>query len=390
MPPTLTFLSYARSDEILATFLERTLNERGVRLWRDIHSLPAGPTLETIEAAIGSCNGFVIVATRNAASSPTIREKELPVAARFVLSKPGFFLIPAFGMSPSEASEAFRGCIDVPLSAYSGVVLLPPNSLEQCRELSRLAFERLFPTLPNPVPLYATSRYRPPADIPLDFTGCLERGSHRIKADSFQRALVAGIDIHNRLAERSANRAVLQLKVHLPIAVALGMAFPVTGAIGVSLENGGAASSGNIDSSHVRLQAQEGSVRGQSIEARISLSQDVSHSARSAMAHKGLTARAVLDYSSEAGIGPGSLPSHSTELLLAREISADLKAKVRSFKVRDLHLFLSSTVSFAFILGQHLSATANIIAYDFDATTTEAYPVGSSGANAEASSGSTE
>ncbi len=152
MPSTRTFLSYARADGSLVTTLERILRERGIRTWRDIHDSPPGPTLETLEEAISSSDGFLIVVTSDAASSPTIRNKELPIAAQCAQTKPGFFLLPAFVLSPHEASEAFRGCLDVPISAFSGVVIHPDDQTDSFRTLARVAFNRLFPRLPGSRP----------------------------------------------------------------------------------------------------------------------------------------------------------------------------------------------------------------------------------------------
>ena len=63
------FLSYARLDNGFVEFLEKRLDDDGIRSWRDVHDMVAGPVQPQIERAIGLNGTVLLVLSKNSLGS---------------------------------------------------------------------------------------------------------------------------------------------------------------------------------------------------------------------------------------------------------------------------------------------------------------------------------
>ncbi len=63
------FISYTRTDESFVKTIEKRLNDHGVRSWRDVHDLVAGPLEKQIDRAIRNISTVLLVLSENSVNS---------------------------------------------------------------------------------------------------------------------------------------------------------------------------------------------------------------------------------------------------------------------------------------------------------------------------------
>lgn len=378
-PPPYTFLSYASANLAEANRLDYGLSSHGVRLWRDLRGLPSGPQLEGFEEAILLARGYVIMATPEAAQSEVITKKELPAAYKKERSHTGYFILPAFYMRPTEASKAFRGVIDVPLGNYAGAIISQSDHGRGIQKLARMALDRLYPTLDQPVSLCLSSYFRPVADIPLDFTHLWKQ--RRLSKITAQSVLASSRDIHRWLLERGVRTVSLSLRAHLPVALAFGLGFPDTGGLRVVVDDGASGWSSSTPAAvSFYKDCQEGRLGSHAIAVRISFSQDVVPASRAFLDTLDMRPRAILTYSSRTAPGSSAIKSPREGARIVRSIVEDIKRKARSFSAHEIHLFISCPSPMAFLLGSQMNAVGDVFLYDFDESRGVYYPCGNTGA----------
>ncbi len=69
------FVSHSTKDIEFASKLVNDLNASGAQAWLDSNDLGAGDFQERISQALADCEWFVVVLTRNALSSPWVRQE---------------------------------------------------------------------------------------------------------------------------------------------------------------------------------------------------------------------------------------------------------------------------------------------------------------------------
>lgn len=100
------FLSYKRTDKVIADALDNALVHLGIGRWRDIMSLGLGePTTKAIGIAIREkTGGFIWLGTPASLDSNVIRNLEVPTALRRSKRASGYPFVPLFsGLRPEDA-----------------------------------------------------------------------------------------------------------------------------------------------------------------------------------------------------------------------------------------------------------------------------------------------
>ena len=85
------FISYARKDSAFVDFIEKKLDKDGIRSWRDVHHMTAGPVEQQIERAIDLNGTVLLVLSKNSLGSAWVewevtraekRQRELQIQGK--------------------------------------------------------------------------------------------------------------------------------------------------------------------------------------------------------------------------------------------------------------------------------------------------------------------
>lgn len=69
------FISYSRTDERIADFINKRLDKDGIRAWQDTHDATAGPTEEIVKRAIEQNRVFLLILSKSAFESDWVEHE---------------------------------------------------------------------------------------------------------------------------------------------------------------------------------------------------------------------------------------------------------------------------------------------------------------------------
>ncbi len=114
-PTGVCFISYRRTHAAEATRVVSALKDHGIPTWRDLDDLPHTQTESELRRVLqdDSTACAVLLITRDLATSPVIRETEVPLVVARVAAGDGFFVVPVLldGIDYAEAASLFEGQI---------------------------------------------------------------------------------------------------------------------------------------------------------------------------------------------------------------------------------------------------------------------------------------
>lgn len=390
--PATAFLSYAREDVERVKYLQLHLKVRGVRAWRDVTDLGLGyPARDEIVRAIEQeADAFVMYITQQSLASRFIWDIEVRTALKRQEHDPEFKIVPILsGVTFPEleqhcATRSYRS-----LANFNGV-RLPDNATaeteEELREKLRSIAER---TLRATIALRlrrakADNKYEPwirlwtfkdkpqtpYLDLDLDWWE-LFRDRERLPGDEEWREVLfpALQDVKHALGESPAGRNLhMSLKAILPVAFALGFAFPATSSFTLLPEsNDGTWSTAGKTTSTTPLRRMSYDGGGDRHVAVIEIA--ISDS----------TAQAVSDYLQESKLSYSDrlrydLPDGSDHhegvkdaahaLAIARQIGRELRVLCGQ-GVSHVHLFAAIPAALAVLVGNQFNALCPVSVYQY-------------------------
>ncbi len=363
----------------MADVVERIFRERGISLWRDVSDLGANSAEEKIARVIHEFRGFVFLATENSVSEerPMIRRAELRAAYSHHREDPSFFVLPIFRIPPEVADEALKGVVEVPLSTFGGVVVTSVE--EAARRAAETAFRQAYRDLPS-VPLISVgSRDRPSLGIPVDFTGSCDPATKRLSSDAFPRALAAGEDLRRWLRDMHVQRVHVEGLLHLPLALALGLAFSRTSGIVPEVHwNESRCSPDKSNGDGLKRDFQLGDTRSNVLVVKVGISGSVAQDTLQAL--KGLPyPRGVLSFEPSGGPGPNSVSSAPQLAGWAAYVAEEIKKTAAELYTPDVRLFVDAPMPFAFLMGHWLNAAGTLHPYGHDKPQRAYYDCGHNG-----------
>jgi hypothetical protein len=370
--PATVFLSYARKDEEAILPLERALQERGLRVLRDKPNLPLGAhTAERLVAMISTeCDAVLFYVTDNLLRSDFIWRYEVPASVARWRQEPNFHIIPV--LQGVDYPDLKLHCADRGLPSLTDfnaekVVGASPTP----DEIARIARRTLDAALTlrlrretaeqQPVVICLRSfPYTPPVSplhLDLDWTAAFAANGPSPE-EWRSRLLPALSDVADTLA-RQARGGIIEawLKARLPVAVALGYAWPAKGALALRLRNdqaiwscsGPSGAADDLLVTSTMIDAQQSSAVVEVVASRE-------------------TTPAVTLWRKATGYLPGwrvvctpvSGPSRNAiagdeqARAWARRIGDEVRRLWDAEAIDEIHLFIASPVEFAVMVGQQL------------------------------------
>jgi hypothetical protein len=248
--PATTFLSYKHEDVEEVQYLQRQLNVRGVRAWRDVTDLPLGGSneAEIVHAIEQESDAFVLYVTQQSLKSDFVWYTEVPTALKRYAFDRSYNIIPImYGVTLDELEQHCSALNLRSLKDFNAVSLPLKDSRanvgEFNKKLSEIAKRILEATLSlrlrragadrnyEPCLCFHTYRYDPPTDsldLDVDWTGFFPSRDELPTEKMWDEVLLPALDdVKQALSMKTPSRRLhVFVQAHLPAAFALGAAFP--------------------------------------------------------------------------------------------------------------------------------------------------------------------
>jgi TIR domain len=254
------FLSYSRSNSDEVSALAAQLRARGIRVWREIDTLPAGRLCEneSRQAISSECWGLAAYLTPESMTSDFVMSVELPAAIIRKQSNPGFPIIPLFrSITLDETRKASLAKLGVDLTAYNGHIIgsdvadaadLQNHFRISANKALRAYLSQAFnPAQPGhdhkprlDLHTWPSRRNDPPPDLDLDWSRFFSNESLP-SYDVWQSLLLFALnDVKDALAEITGPRTLCaRAMARLSAGLALGFIFRQPSRFNIEIEQDG-------------------------------------------------------------------------------------------------------------------------------------------------------
>jgi hypothetical protein len=390
--PATAFLSYARKDADEVERLQCELKLRGVRAWRDVTDLALGGySAEEIARAIADeSDALLLYLTPRCLASRFIWDIEVPTALRRREQDRDYGIVPIFrGVDTRELDRfcAGRGC--PPLTDFNGA-FIPERGVEESEAtigaaLAAVARRALAATLRlrlrrvgadrtyTPRLCLRTFPYTPAVDsLDLDLDWLPYFADRTPSADEWRRALLPALrDVKDALSAAGTGRTLhLIVQARLPVALALGAAFPASAHFTLVVEGRhGAWSTAATDAAGQPLRRAsyggDGDARVALVETAIS--RKTARAVTESLPSLNLSFGHHLQFTPPEGPGDEAVKDGVQALAMARQIGRELKRLRDEEGVRHVHLFAACPAALAVLLGHQFNAATAITVYHTDA-----------------------
>lgn len=380
------FLCYSRADAAAADELARELRRRGLRVWRDVDSLHLGrPALRSIEQALASVAGVLLLLTPRSLASDFIRSVEIQAALRRARADDAFPVIPVLdGVSLAELEAFGRDQRLQPrLSDFQLFELPPPGDPARAaamRAVARLALRSVLvphlrasqrPAFTVELCSIAGAEYDYPADARVDWVDSTAGGSPT--PESWRADLRPALeDLVQAL--REAGRRPIKLRPDgSRLAVALGFGYMFrevtgfhlwaeqrTGPVGLQWWR---TDDLEVAPAPLAFTPVEHDPAGRDLTLEISMGQPVTETVRRWIESSGAPVERRLQLHHATGRVAGSAEA----LAIARQVQAVVD-QARGRRLPDsIHLFAACPVALAALIGWHLNRRGPVVVYEYRA-----------------------
>ena len=377
------FLSYRRVWQAEVSKLADSLRLRGLRVWLD-YSDPAsflGASMydSMRRVILDECWAMLLHATSDIADSPAIWNVEIPAARR--RSDDGkFFILPFFrDITPKELTAL--GPEGAYLAASSGINAVPPpwenveSFLAQKRaETARILLDHLLNRIHGSISLAMWTRPTAAldrnADLLLDW--CSVYSGTAGSPEGCEDAHEAIKQLAASLAETSIGELHIEAKIHLSAAVLFGSVFSSrTGfRLFIKQENAAWDSYAAADNSRPQVVATQIQPRKGDIVLIVSVSRpETVSSVERALPQLGISVGGRIVVRPELGESRESIPSQECARRFAGSVASALMTARSEWGPRRTHLFISSPVALAVLIGRELNGLGPIDVYEHDKDT---------------------
>ena len=392
------FLSYSHSNSVEVSAFAAKLRARGIRVWRDIDTLPAGRLSENeIRHAISSeCWGLAAYFTPESMTSDFVMSVELPAAINRQQSDPGFPIIPVFrSMTLDEARKASVAKLGVDLTAYNGHIIgsdvadaadLQNHFRISANKALRAYLSRAFdPMQPehdrNPrldLHTWPSRRNDPPPDLDLYWSRFFPNESLP-SYDVWQSLILPALnDVKDALAEITGPRTLCaRATARLSAALALGFIFRQPSGFNIEIEQAGetwSTAASQSQATALRVTEAGGDIRCAALAVQMCISADVSPAVNRYVQTKGRDFRARLRFEPQGGPWRSSVPDWQYAIDMAAQAGTRIRQACNDYKAEEVHLFASMPLGLAVLLGHQLNACGAIQCYEFENLSSSYHP----------------
>lgn len=392
--PATVFISYARGDEDAILPLERALQERGVRVLRDKPTLTLGAhNVQALTRLIDvGCDAILFYMTDKLLRSDFIWRHEIPTGLARQKREPNFHLIPVLlGIDYTElallcSDRGLPSLADFNAEGMDTGILTPADIARIARRTLRSALVlRMTRSQDETIGLsLRTFEYTPPAaSLHLDLDWMMAFDGEGPTPEMWQTTLLPALaDATNALAQEAHGRTVdCWLKARLPVGIALGYVIPPKGTLRLRLCNEEATwpcfgPGDGADELIVTATALGG--KTPSAIAEIAVSRETTKLVTAWREAEKVLPAWRIRFAPASGPSRDALPSEGIARAWARSIGNELRRLWDSEGVRDVHLFLASSIEFAVLVGQQLRDRYPVHVYfaDRDGQYQRAYTLG--------------
>ena len=373
------FMSYRRTWQDEVRELANSLHLRGLRVFLD-YSDPASfvgvSMYEEMRRVIQQeCSAMLLHVTRDIVDSAAIWKVEIP-AARKRAGDGRFFILPFFrGMSPKEFSACHAQ--GASLAASNGVNAVPSvgTDLESFlagkrAEVAGLLLDRLVKAnITGSISLAMwtrpTAALSRDADLLLDW--CSVYPDTVGPAARCADAQTAIRQLAVAFAKASIRELHVDAKSHLSAAVLFGSEFTCTAGFHLFLKQGPTiwSSRGPLDASQPRVARQQLDPDKEDIVLIVSVSRtETVSSVERALPKLGIVPAGQVVVTPEAGESRESIPSEACARRFAKSAASALMNARSDWGARPVHLFISSPVALAMLIGHQLNRLGPIHIYE--------------------------
>jgi len=384
------FLSYSHRNIDDVSAFAAQLRARGIRVWRDIDTLPAGRLSENEirRAILEECWGLTVYLTPQSMIADYVMQIELPVALSRQRADPGFRIVPVFRQMPlDQARNGSVAKLGVDLTSYNGHVIendvVETTDLEQHHRVSanKVLREYLSQAFAPKKPDHARSprldfhtwtfRWEdPPPDLDLDWSHFFSNESLPSQ-DVWQSVLLLALDdVKNTLAEIAGPRMLyIRAKARLSAGFALGFAFRQPSGFNIEIEQDDQIWSTATQRSQadvLRVTEASGDISCSDLAIQMSISADVSPVVNRYAQARGRDFRARLIFEPLGGPDRNSVPDRQCAIDMAAQASAKIRQARNNFNAEEIHVFASMPFGLSVLLGHRLNACGAIQCYEFE------------------------
>lgn len=389
-PTGICFLSYKRERSGEARLLVEALRDHGIPTWQDVSDLGSGITEAEITAVLAepSTSSSVMLVTPEVASSDVIRKVEAPRIIGRVLDGDGFYVVPiaAGGMGYGGIGPALGPGIGSADMAAFNVLKSDDDPFSTSFASSvarrtlgdRLAAITASAPASDPLTLQVSTRAPLPKMAGITLRADLRHrfaGRHANPGAWSDHIVPAFSAIAHALASRASGRSVeMSGFPALPVAVALGAAFPALWPVKASwLQDvrrfGGSSERWGLDVPAApcgfRTRTVPRSASADDLALLVSVTNDVSQDFN--VSTTALRFRAVVTVEPQnRAVTPPPLGAGEALDLSILAIGAVRTAVAQMGSRGTLHLFLAVPAGLAFLIGQQLNTFGTVQTYEHD------------------------
>lgn len=368
--PATIFISYARGDEEAVLPLERALQERGIKVLRDKPSLTLGAhNIQALTRLIDiGCDGILFFMTDKLLRSNFIWRHEIPTAIARQKREPNFHLIPV--LLGIDYDELALVCADRGLPSLANFnaermdtgILTPADIARIARRTLQSALVlRMARDQDETIGLVLrTFEFTPSAaSLHLDINWMTAFSGDGPPPQMWQTTLLPALaDATNALAQAARGRTVdCWLKARLPVGLALGYMIPPKGTLRLRLCNEEAtwACFGPGEDAN-GLIITPTALGGQPSCAivEIAVSREITKVVTAWRVAEEIVPAWRVRFAPASGPSRDALASEGMARAWARSIGNELRRLWDSEGVREVHLFIASSIEFAVMVGQQL------------------------------------
>jgi hypothetical protein len=373
------FISYAYEDQPQARAQALALRRAGIRSWRDEDELILGkPSEAEIRQAIrDECDGALLWLSPSTLSSSFVMDIELPIILTRA-SEGGFPVVPVFqGLSPSEAATRVRERTGLEVAAYNGQRIAATDDLASVTRTiaSRFVVARMGASgdrvsEPRPV-IRAVTRDDTAGGID---EACLDFDWRHAYLDGaapdpmlqLELAAALGSSISALLAAYGGGEIILEARVHLSVALALGFALRrPTGAVpAVRYDDGVWLAAVGSDAEGLEERLDWGPVEAEQLAVELPISRDVSVGVDQLVTRAG-PFRARLRFNPTGGPGQAVVRDVAQANAWADQVIERAAAVRDEARASSIGLFVAAPLPLAVFLGWRLNAAGRVISYEW-------------------------
>lgn len=368
--PATVFISYARGDEDAVLPFERALQERGVRVLRDKPSLTLGA--HTVQALTGlinvGCDAILFYMTDKLLRSDFIWRHEIPTALARQKREPNFHLIPVLlGIDYDElalicSDRGLPSLADFNAERMDTGIVTPADVARIARRTLRSTLVLRMArsedeTIGLSLRTFDFTPSTPSLHLDLNWTTAFNCAGPT--PEMWRTALLPALaDATNALAQEIHGRIVdCWLKARLPVGIALGYMIPPKGNLQLCLRSADTqwpcfGPGEGADDLTITSTALSG--KTPCAIAEIAISREMTKMVTAWQEAERVIPAWRVSFAPPNGPSRDALTSDGIARAWARSIGNELRRLWDGEGVRDVHLFLASSIEFAVMVGQQL------------------------------------